>query len=150
MVSRRRLIWSFWKLEVWFYSQQHHKWWLKNVSTATNGFDPFHTPNMLFNSHEMVMQSEYLRQIYDLLIWICCCQFTCREHPYRTCAFYVHCFQPTHSTEKNTIIDVSDKTNYSRMDQDHIPSNFLKAVFHKFYLVHSWILCPKYASAKCY
>ena len=22
--------------------------------------------------------------------------------------------------------------------------NFLKAVFHKFYLVHSWILCPKY------
>ena len=25
---------------------------------------------------------------------------------------------------------------------DHSPSNFLKAVFHKFYLVHSWILCP--------
>ena len=25
---------------------------------------------------------------------------------------------------------------------DHITSNFLKAVFHKFYLVHSWILCP--------
>ena len=25
---------------------------------------------------------------------------------------------------------------------DHIPSNFLKTVFHKFYLVHSWILCP--------
>ena len=24
----------------------------------------------------------------------------------------------------------------------HIPSNFLKAVFHKIYLVHSWILCP--------
>ena len=23
----------------------------------------------------------------------------------------------------------------------HIPSNFLKAVSHKFYLVHSWILC---------
>ena len=32
------------------------------------------------------------------------------------------------------------------MDQvqfvDHIPWNFLKAVFHKFYLVHSWILFP--------
>ena len=25
---------------------------------------------------------------------------------------------------------------------DHIPSNFLKVVFHKYYLVHSWILCP--------
>ena len=24
---------------------------------------------------------------------------------------------------------------------DHIPSNFLKAVFHKLYLIHSWILC---------
>ena len=24
---------------------------------------------------------------------------------------------------------------------NHIPSNFLKAVFHKIYLVHSWILC---------
>ena len=23
-----------------------------------------------------------------------------------------------------------------------ITSDFLKAVFHKFYLVHSWILCP--------
>ena len=50
---------------------------------------------------------------------------------------------------------------YSRMDQvktietafkkiemirsasaDHINSNFLKAVFHKFYLLHSWILRP--------
>ena len=25
---------------------------------------------------------------------------------------------------------------------NHIPSNFLKSVFHKFCLVHSWILCP--------
>ena len=25
---------------------------------------------------------------------------------------------------------------------DHIPRNFLKTVFHKIYLVHSWILCP--------
>ena len=37
-------------------------------------------------------------------------------------------------------------TKYSRMDQVNllnqtiIPSNVLKAVFHKFYLVHSWIL----------
>ena len=29
---------------------------------------------------------------------------------------------------------------------DHIPSNLLKAVFHKKYLVHSWILCPKQSS----
>ena len=30
------------------------------------------------------------------------------------------------------------EAKYSRMDQaDHITSNFLKAVFHKFYLVHS-------------
>ena len=27
---------------------------------------------------------------------------------------------------------------------DHITSNLLKAVFHKFHLVHSWMLCPKY------
>ena len=26
----------------------------------------------------------------------------------------------------------------------YTPSNFLKAVFHKFYLVHSWILCSNY------
>ena len=31
---------------------------------------------------------------------------------------------------------------YGLPKADHIPSNFLKAVFHKFYLVHSWILCP--------
>ena len=30
---------------------------------------------------------------------------------------------------------------------DRIPSNFLKAVFHKFYLVYSWILCPIYLFA---
>ena len=28
---------------------------------------------------------------------------------------------------------------------DNILSNFLKAVFHKFYLVHSGILCPKWS-----
>ena len=41
---------------------------------------------------------------------------------------------------------------YSKLDKsasaDHITSNFLKAVFHKFYLVHSWILCPIYSSQK--
>ena len=26
---------------------------------------------------------------------------------------------------------------------DHTPSNCLKAIFHKFYLIHFWILCPK-------
>ena len=44
------------------------------------------------------------------------------------------------------------EAKYSRMDHeeirpaqaDHIPSNFLKAVFHKFFLVYSWILCPIY------
>ena len=48
-------------------------------------------------------------------------------------------------------------SRYSRMDQlkfvedshekiwkDHTTSNFLKAVFHKFYLVHSWIPWPTY------
>ena len=29
---------------------------------------------------------------------------------------------------------------------DHNPSSFLKAVFHKFYLVHSSILCPIYCN----
>ena len=30
---------------------------------------------------------------------------------------------------------------YGLVKADHIPSNFLKTVFHKFYLVHSGILC---------
>ena len=29
------------------------------------------------------------------------------------------------------------------LEANHTPSNFLNAVFHKFYFVHSWILCPK-------
>ena len=33
----------------------------------------------------------------------------------------------------------TDGTKYSRMD----PLNFLKAVFHKFYWVHSWIVYPQ-------
>ena len=38
------------------------------------------------------------------------------------------------------------RTKYLRMDQvaNHITLNFLKAVFHKFYLVHSWILWLTY------
>ena len=28
------------------------------------------------------------------------------------------------------------------------PFNVLKAVFNKFYLVHSWILCPSYVTHK--
>ena len=31
---------------------------------------------------------------------------------------------------------------------DHIPSNFLKVVFHKYYLIHYWILCPKCKSSE--
>ena len=34
--------------------------------------------------------------------------------------------------------------NHIPVGSVHIPSNFLKVVFHKFHLVHSWILCPKY------
>ena len=37
---------------------------------------------------------------------------------------------------------VLNEKKYSRVDQ----VNFLKAVFHKFYLVHSWIFRLKYAS----
>ena len=33
---------------------------------------------------------------------------------------------------------------YGLSKEDHISSNFLKAVFHKFYLVHPWTLCPIY------
>ena len=32
---------------------------------------------------------------------------------------------------------------YGLSKADHTHSNFLKAIFYKFYLVHSWILCPK-------
>ena len=38
---------------------------------------------------------------------------------------------------------ISRKWNIStKWMHTHIHSNFLKAVFHKFYLVHSWIVCP--------
>ena len=33
---------------------------------------------------------------------------------------------------------------------DHITPNFVKAVFHKFYLVHSWIFCPIYTVISYY
>ena len=33
---------------------------------------------------------------------------------------------------------------YGLLEEDHAPSNFSKAIRHKFYLVHSWILCPIY------
>ena len=32
----------------------------------------------------------------------------------------------------------------SNAQADHITFNFLKFVFHKFYLVYSWIVCLKY------
>ena len=32
---------------------------------------------------------------------------------------------------------------YGLLKVDYAPSNFLKAVFHKFYLFHPWIICPK-------
>ena len=32
---------------------------------------------------------------------------------------------------------------YGLILADHIPSNLLKAVFLKFYLIHTLILCPK-------
>ena len=31
------------------------------------------------------------------------------------------------------------RKGYGLLETDHIPSNLLKALFHKFYLVHSWI-----------
>ena len=33
---------------------------------------------------------------------------------------------------------------YGLPKADHAPKNCLKSVFHKSYLVHSWILCPKW------
>ena len=36
------------------------------------------------------------------------------------------------------------KVNQEMPKADHTPSNFLKAVFYKFYLAHSCILCPIY------
>ena len=36
--------------------------------------------------------------------------------------------------------DIINESKYSRVDQ----VKFLKAVFRKFYLVHSWILCSTY------
>ena len=36
--------------------------------------------------------------------------------------------------------------HFPAIGKDHIPSNFLKAIFHKFYLVHSWIRCLIYSA----
>ena len=40
------------------------------------------------------------------------------------------------------------KTAFKKIEADHTPSNFLKAVFRKFFLVHSWILCCIYCRSK--
>ena len=47
---------------------------------------------------------------------------------------------PTLSPQLFFNLYVIYEPKYSRMDQ----VKFLRFVFHKFYLVHSWILCPKY------
>ena len=39
---------------------------------------------------------------------------------------------------------LKDLKEYGLLKADHTHSKFLKAFFHKFYLVHSWILCPRY------
>ena len=47
--------------------------------------------------------------------------------------------------DKSQICGRQPLTNLNRHDlpkADHKPSHFLKTVFHKFYLIHSWILCP--------
>ena len=36
---------------------------------------------------------------------------------------------------------------YETKDSGVVQTNFLKAVFHKIYLAHSWILCPIFALA---
>ena len=42
------------------------------------------------------------------------------------------------SIHDGQVKSVEDKSAYTRP----YPFKFLKTVFHKFYLVHSWILCP--------
>ena len=37
---------------------------------------------------------------------------------------------------------------YGLLKANHTPTNFLKVVFHKFYLVHSWILCLVWSTWK--
>ena len=40
------------------------------------------------------------------------------------------------------LINTEIWTTFKQTPADHITSNFLKAVFHNFFLVHSWIICP--------
>ena len=59
------------------------------------------------------------------------------------------------SVEQNVLSPQTDsswnRTNQMRQgfqefmyaEADHITTNFLEAVFHKFYLVHSWMPWPK-------
>ena len=42
---------------------------------------------------------------------------------------------------KNSVAWTTNGAKYSRIDQ----VKFLKAIFNKFYLVHSWIRCPKFS-----
>ena len=48
----------------------------------------------------------------------------------------------------NLLLNVANclRKNQVKFAEDHIASNILKAVFHKFYLGHFWMLCPKYCT----
>ena len=75
---------------------------------------------------------------------------TCYQIPRLNCKFKRLDVSPQPMTllvkTKLTIVEkkffntntLTNGTKYSRIDE----VNFLKAVFHKIYLVHSWIICP--------
>ena len=62
--------------------------------------------------------------------------------------FFKNCFMEDvrESIEKRTKKNLW-KTAFKKFEvkQNHFTSNFLKAVFHNFYLAYSWILCPMYS-----
>ena len=45
---------------------------------------------------------------------------------------------------KNGSSEIFGRQPLQNLKWHGLPSNFSKAVFHKFHLVHSWILCPKW------
>ena len=73
--------------------------------------------------------------------------FLSYRYPTQNCFHILYIWDKVFKKRPSTICGRQPSKNlkgYGLLYVDHTPSNLLKAVFHKFYLVHSWILCPIY------
>ena len=98
----------------------------------------------------------------DWSFWKCSCERKLLQTLVKICLKVIFCSKVVtlHYAKLNSFIvcllGFSDQNGKDLLlhsiwkpEADHITSNFLKAVFHKFYLVHSWKLCPAAKYSKC-